>query len=58
MVRNISSRRLNARNAGGEEYDKKRNAIRVAAAAVFREKGYDAASGATSYVIYIASTCA
>ena len=45
MVRNISSRRLNARNAGGEEYDKKRNAIRVAAAAVFREKGYDAASG-------------
>ncbi len=45
MVRNISSRRLSARNAGGEEYDKKRNTIRVAAAAVFREKGYEAVSG-------------
>jgi AcrR family transcriptional regulator len=45
MTRDISSRRLKARNASGDEYEKKRKAILLAAAEVFREKGYDAAKG-------------
>jgi len=45
MVRGLSSRRSNARSAGGEEYEKKRKAIVLAAASVFREKGYAAANG-------------
>jgi AcrR family transcriptional regulator len=36
---------LKARNASGDEYEKKRKTIVLAAAAVFREKGYDAANG-------------
>jgi len=45
MVRGLSSRRSNARSTGGEEYEKKRKAIVLAAASIFREKGYAAANG-------------
>ncbi len=45
MTRDISSRRLKARNVSGDEYEKKRKSILLAAAAAFREKGYDAANG-------------
>jgi AcrR family transcriptional regulator len=45
MARDISSRRLKARTASGDEYEKKRKSIILAAAEVFREKGYDAANG-------------
>jgi AcrR family transcriptional regulator len=45
MVRGLSSRRSNARSAGGDEYEKKRKAIISAAASIFREKGYAAANG-------------
>ena len=45
MVQGLSSRRLNARSTGGEEYEKKRKAIVAAAAAIFREKGFAAANG-------------
>jgi TetR/AcrR family transcriptional regulator, cholesterol catabolism regulator len=44
-MRGLSSRRSNARSAGGEEYEKKRMAIILAAASIFREKGYAAANG-------------
>jgi AcrR family transcriptional regulator len=44
-MQGLSSRRSNARSAGGEEYEKKRKAIISAAAAIFREKGYAAANG-------------
>src|SRR3977135_236116 len=44
MGSNISSRRLNARKAGDDDYEKKRRKIVVGAAAVFREKGYEAAN--------------
>jgi AcrR family transcriptional regulator len=45
MARQLSSRRSNARNAGGDEYERKRKAIMMAAAAIFREKGFAAANG-------------
>jgi TetR/AcrR family transcriptional regulator, cholesterol catabolism regulator len=45
MVRGLSSRRTNARSAGGEEYERKRKGIISAAASIFREKGYAAANG-------------
>jgi AcrR family transcriptional regulator len=44
MDSNISSRRLNARKTGDDEYEKKRRKIIVGAAAVFREKGYEASN--------------
>jgi TetR/AcrR family transcriptional regulator, cholesterol catabolism regulator len=45
MVRGLSSRRSNARSAGGDEYERKRKAIMMAAAAIFREKGFAASNG-------------
>jgi AcrR family transcriptional regulator len=45
MARDILSRRLKARTTSGNEYEKKRKSILLAAAEVFREKGYDAANG-------------
>lgn len=44
MDSNISSRRINARKTGDDEYEKKRKKIITGAAAVFREKGYQAAN--------------
>src|ERR1700710_846947 len=44
MDSNISNRRINARKLGDDEYEKKRKRIITGAAAVFREKGYDAAN--------------
>jgi AcrR family transcriptional regulator len=44
MESNISSRRINARKAGDDEYEKKRKKIIFGAAAVFKEKGYEAAN--------------
>ena len=44
MSSNISSRRVNARKAGAEDYERKRKTIFEAAAGVFKDKGYVAAS--------------
>jgi TetR/AcrR family transcriptional regulator, cholesterol catabolism regulator len=44
MSSNISTRRVNARKLGAEDYERKRRAIIEAAAGIFKERGYDAAS--------------